>query len=218
MSGAGIFASITGQLTSAVATHGVAAVFVLMALDALVPAGGELIMLYAGVLAAGTVIDQHVTVLGVTLNDGVEAFVVLALAGAVGYLVGSLAGWAIGRRGGRPLVERHGTWLHLSPARFARAERWFARHGDRAVFLGRLTPLVRSFISVTAGVLGSPLRSYTVLTWVASLIWCFAFAGAGWALGSNWETVHRGFGYVEIAGVTAAVLAASALLMRRRRL
>src|SRR5690348_1891735 len=120
-------ASLTGQITSAIAQHGVYAIFVLMALDALLPVGGELIMLYAGVLAAGAIAGQHPTAFGVTLTTGVEAYVVLALAGTLGYLAGSLVGWAIGARGGRALIDRHGRWLHLSPARFARAERWFDR-------------------------------------------------------------------------------------------
>jgi membrane protein DedA with SNARE-associated domain len=85
-----------------------------------------------------------------------------------------------------------------------------------AVFLGRLTPLVRSFISIPAGVLDFPLRPYVVLTTAASAIWCFAFAGAGWALGSNWDQVHHAFRYADIAAVVA-VLAAAALLLRAQR-
>ena len=107
----------------------------LMAVDALLPAGGELVMLYAGVLAAG-VLAHHATVLGIDVPDGLPAYLVVTAAGALGYLAGSLAGWAIGVAGGRPLVERHGRWLHLGPERLARAERWFVRFGGRAVFLG----------------------------------------------------------------------------------
>ena len=86
------------------------------------------------------------------------------------------------------------------------------------MFLGRLTPLVRSFISVPAGVLGSPIVSYTVLTLLGSLIWCFAFAGVGWAVGGQWETVHHDFryaDYVVVAGVLAMLVAIFAI--RRRR-
>ena len=199
-----------------IAQHAVYAVAVLMALDALLPVGGELIMLYAGVVAGGAA-GHGVVLLGGHLHTGLEALVVLALAGALGYLGGSLVGWAIGARGGRDLVERHGRLLHISPARFARAERWFDRYGSRAVFLGRITPLVRSFISIPAGVLRSPLGPYTVLTFAGSLIWCFGFAGAGWALGSNWQGFDHGFRYVDYAVAALVAVALAVVALRRRR-
>src|SRR5579863_7174898 len=115
--GATMVASVTAQLTSWIAANGVPAVFALMAIDALLPIGGELVMLYAGVIAAGVVRSGHPTLFGATLSHGVESYVVLSVAGALGSLLGSLVGWAIGRRGGRPLIERHGRWLHLTPAR-----------------------------------------------------------------------------------------------------
>jgi membrane protein DedA with SNARE-associated domain len=211
-----VIAGLTGSVTTAIANHAVIAVFALMALDALLPVGGELVMLYAGVIAAGAVSGHEATLLGATLSPGFETYLVLALVGSIGYLVGSLVGWLIGMRGGRELVERRGRWLHLGPERFARAEAWFARWGSYAVFLGRITPLVRSFISITAGVLRSPLGPYTVLTLLGSLIWCFAFAGAGWALGDNWQTVHDNFRYVDYAVVVLVVLAAGVLVARAR--
>jgi membrane protein DedA with SNARE-associated domain len=171
-------------------------------------------MLFAGALAAGAVSDGRITVLGQTLSTGLESYLVMVAAGTLGYVVGSLIGWAIGVRGGRELIDRHGGKLHLGPARFARAERWFARFGPAAVFLGRLTPLVRSFVSIPAGVLRFPLGPYLALTLVASAIWAFAFAGAGWALGGNWEQVHHAFRYADYAAV-AAVLVVAAVVMRR---
>ena len=210
-------ASITGQLTSSIAQHGVVAVFALMAVDALLPVGGELIMLYAGVIAAGAVAGSQATLFGAALAPGLESYVVLALAGALGYLGGSLVGWAVGARGGRVLVERHGRWLHLSPATFTRAEDWFGRYGLRAVFLGRITPVVRSFISIPAGVLGSPLGPYAVLTLLGSLVWCFAFAAAGWALGGSWESFHRSFRYADVAAVAAVAVLGGAAFAHRRR-
>src|SRR6188472_1270958 len=110
---------------------GVYAVFALMAVDALLPVGGELIMLYAGALAAGAIAGQEPVLLGWHPATGLEAYVVLALAGTLGYLIG----WEIGRRGGRPLLERHGRRLHLDEANLARAVAWFERWGDWAVFV-----------------------------------------------------------------------------------
>lgn len=182
-----------------------------MAIDALLPAGGELIMLLAGALAAGAIGNGTAGV-----GTGAGAYVLLSLAGTIGYLAGSMIGWMIGRIGGQELIERRGRWLHLGPDRMARAEAWFAAHGRAAVFLGRLTPLVRSFISIAAGVLRAPLGSYAVLSALGSAIWCFAFAGAGWALGANWHSVHNVFSYVDIAAALAILAGAAWLLLRRR--
>lgn len=212
-----VLASVTGQLTSWIGHHGAYAVFAIMALDALLPVGGELTMLYAGALAAGAIAGQHPVLLGHTLHTGLESYLVLALAGTLGYLVGSLVGWAIGLWGGRSLLERHGRWLHVSPENLDRAERWFDRHGRAAIFLGRLTPVVRSFISIPAGALESPIGRYIVLTLAGSAVWCFGFAGAGWALGSSYERVHHAFGYVDVLAVVAAVVVLVAIIVARRR-
>src|SRR4051794_16984212 len=143
-----IVASITQALTDWVANHGAYAIFAIMAIDAVLPAGGELTMLVAGALAGGALAGHEPIVLGHTVSTGAPAYVALALAGTLGYLAGSLIGWAIGYWGGRPLLERHGRWVHLNAENLDRAESWFDRHGPDAVFLGRLTPVVRSFISI----------------------------------------------------------------------
>jgi membrane protein DedA with SNARE-associated domain len=212
-----VLASLTGQLTSWIGHHGAYAVFAIMALDALLPVGGELTMLFAGALAAGAITGEHPVLFGHQLQTGLESYLVLSLAGTLGYLFGSLVGWAIGRWGGRPLLERHGRWLHLTPENVDRAELWFDRHGRAAVFLGRLTPVVRSFISIPAGTLESPLVPYTLLTLAGSAIWCFGFAAAGWALGSSYDQVHHAFRYVDILAVAGVVAALAALLVLRRR-
>jgi membrane protein DedA with SNARE-associated domain len=211
-----VLASITSDITDWVGRHGAYAIFVVMAIDALLPAGGEVTMLFAGALAAGAIPGAQPVLLGHAMQTGLESYVVLATAGTLGYLAGALLGWAIGRRGGRPLLEHHGRWLHVTPDNLDRAERWFDRRGRAAVFLGRLTPVVRSFISIPAGALESPLGPYTVLTLAGSAIWCFAFAGAGWALGSSYERVHHAFHYVDIVVIAAFVVAAAILLVRRR--
>jgi membrane protein DedA with SNARE-associated domain len=84
------------------------------------------------------------------------------------------------------------------------------------VFLGRLTPVVRSFVSIPAGVFRWPLAPYTVLTAAGSAIWCFAFAGAGWGLGASYERVHHDFRYVDYAVVAIVVAAVAAIIVRRR--
>jgi membrane protein DedA with SNARE-associated domain len=202
-------------VTSFLAQHGLWAVFVLMAIDAVFPAASELVMLYAGALASGALSSQLV-VFG-TERSGFDAYIAVALSGTLGYLFGSLVGWAIGLYGGRPFLERHGRWVHLNEARMDRAERWFERWDDWAVFVGRLTPLARSFISIPAGVFEAPLARYTVLTLAGSAIWAFAFAGAGYALGASWESFHHAFRYVEYVVALGIVGIGAYLLLRWRR-
>ena len=211
-----LVASVSASFTSQIANHGVYAVFGLMALDAVFPAFSELVMLYAGAVAAGAFSAANgVTLFGSRIGFGAGAFVTLALAGTLGYLAGSLVGWAIGRWGGRPLLERHGRWFHLSTGSLDRAEAWFDRWGPLGVLLGRVTPLVRSFVSIAAGILEMPLGIYTVLTLVGSAIWAFAFAGAGYGLGKSYRGFDHGFHYVEYA-VVAGILVALAYLVYRR--
>ncbi len=212
-------ASVTEQLTQFVGDHGVVAVALIMAVDAVLPAGGEIVMLFAGALASGA-LAQHASLFGLRIDDGLPAYLVLSLAGALGYVAGSAGGWLVGLRGGPVLVERYGRWLHLSPRRMARAERWFQRYGTRAVFLGRLTPLVRSFVSIPAGVLRSPPLAYFAATIAASLVWCFGFAGAGWALGTRYDDAHRSLrllDYVGAAILVGMLVAAIVLWLRARR-
>jgi membrane protein DedA with SNARE-associated domain len=209
-------ASVSGSITSLIGNHGVEAVFLLLVIDAVFPAASELVMLYAGALAAGAFAEK-VVLFGHPIHSHPWALVVMVLAGTLGYLVGALIGWGIGLYGGRPLLERRGRWLHLPPERLARAERWFDRFGELAVFIGRITPIARSFISIPAGVFRARLALYTTLTVVGSLIWCAALGSAGYGLGTQWRRVDHGFRYVDYAVLAAAVLAGGLIILRWRR-
>jgi membrane protein DedA with SNARE-associated domain len=191
---------MTAHVTHWIAAHGLPAMFILMAIDAVLPAGGEVVMLFAGALAA---------IAGPSLATAI-------VTGTLGYLTGSLAGWAIGRAGGRTLIERHGRRLHVGPERFARAEGWFERYGSAFVLAGRLVPLVRSFVSIPAGVLEFPLPRYAALTALASLAWCAGFGIAGHALGSHWESLDHAFRYLDVVAV-AGVVAGAGLVVTRAR-
>jgi membrane protein DedA with SNARE-associated domain len=205
-------AAITQTLTDWITQHGVYAIFVVMAVDALLPAGGELTMLVAGALAAGAIAGRHPVLLGHTLPHGLGSYVVVALAGTLGYLAGALTGWAVGRRGGRPLVERHGRWLHLDAERTGR-RRGVVRAPRPRGGLPRPADAGRPVVHLDpGGVLDSPLAPYTLLTLAGSAIWCFGFAGVGWALGSALRPgpsrLHRsrgGPGRGRRAGAVAAV-------------
>ncbi len=210
-------ASISGSLTSFVGDYGLYAVFCLMLVDAVLPAFSELVMVYGGALAAGAFASHSVHVAGVDLGSGIDAYVAIALAGTLGYLVGSWLGWAIGLYGGRPLLARHGRWLHLDEQRLDRAEAWFDRWDDWAVLLGRVTPVVRSFVSIPAGVFRVPLGRYSVLTLLGSAVWAFALAGAGYGLGTGYERFHHGFRFADYLVAAAVVAVAFYVVLRRRR-
>jgi membrane protein DedA with SNARE-associated domain len=201
-------ASVSSTLTTLVGDHGLYAVFVLMAIDAVLPAASELVMLYAGAVAAGAFAGQHVSLFGSRIPSGFDAYLAMAVAGAIGYLLGAVAGWAIGYYGDRR--------FRISERKLAKAQRWFDRWDDWAVLLGRVTPVARSFVSIPAGVFRMPLPRYTVLTAIGSAAWCFAFAGAGWAVGRSWERFHHDFRFVEYAVVAALVVLAGWLLLRWR--
>jgi membrane protein DedA with SNARE-associated domain len=213
---ASITATVTDALTSLIGDHGLYAVFFLMLIDAVLPAASELVMLYAGALAAGAFPGQDVVLFGYEI-EGFWAFFAMSMAGVLGNTVGSVMGWGIGYYGGRPLIERHGRWLHLGPENVGRAEKWFERWGDWAVFLGRVTPVVRSFVSIPAGVAKMPLLRFTVLTFLGCVLWCFGIAGVGYALGTRYEEFHHNFRYAYYT--VAALLVALAVLwyVRRRR-
>jgi membrane protein DedA with SNARE-associated domain len=210
-------AGLTSSLTSLIGNHGIYAVFGLMAIDAVLPAASELVMVYAGALAAGAFAGQHVDLFGTRISSHAWAFVVMALAGTLGYLVGSIVGWVIGFYGGRPLLEHHGRWFHLSPQKLDRAERWFDRWDDLAVLIGRVTPVIRSFISIPAGIFRMPFWRYIVLTLIGSAIWAFAFAGVGYGVGSNYERFQHGFRFVDYAILAAIIALAAYLIVRWRR-
>lgn len=193
-----LLASLSGSITHQVAAHGVYAVFVLMALDAVLPAGSEIVMVFAGAIAAGAG-SITLQLPGSHLGPGLASFLVLAGTGTIGYLVGGVIGWWIGHRGGTPFIARHRRWLHLTPHRLEQAEHWFARWGQAAVLVGRVVPFVRSFVSIPAGLFGMTLTRYAALTLIGSAIWAFGLAGVGWALGTRYTNFNHDFKYAEYA-------------------
>jgi membrane protein DedA with SNARE-associated domain len=209
-----LVASITERVTDFIGNHGIYAVFGLMLIDAVFPAASELVMVYGGALAVGAIPGGQIVLFGHPVHSDFWGFVAVSLAGTLGYLIGSIIGWGIGAYGGRPLIEGRGRWLHLTPENFARAEAWFDRRGDSAVFIGRLTPVVRSFISIPAGVFRSPFGRYTLLTLAGSAIWCFVFAGIGWGVGTSYRRVHEEFRWVDYAVIAAVVFVAAWLVFR----
>ena len=201
---------LTDTVVTWIAEYGLYAVFVLSVVDAVLPAASEVVMVYAGAVAIGAFPDQHVTFGGDPVETTAWAFLAVAIAGTIGYALGSIGGWAIGRYGGRRYLDHHGRWIHVTPATLARAEDWFGRYGNATVLVARCVPVVRSFISIPAGVVRMPFPRYTVLTVVGTVPWYFGLAALGLAAGTAWERVHDAWQY---AGVAVFLLRA-----RRNRL
>ncbi len=206
------------SITSLVGDHGVYAVFLLMVAAAVVPAASELVMIYAGAVAGGAFASAHVVLFGHHVSGHGWAYLTMALVGTVGNLVGAAVGWGVGSYGGRPFLERHGRWLHVTPKRIDRAERWFARFGPVAVPLGLATPIVRSFVAIPAGIARMPLPKLLVLALPGCAGFCFGLAAGGWALGASYDTLDSTLRYVGVAAVVAIVAGAAVVSWRWRRL
>jgi membrane protein DedA with SNARE-associated domain len=191
------------------ATWGYLALFGVCLLASLgIPVGSELAIGYAGVLASGQLVTGH--------HHHLQLALVILVA-TVGELCGSLIGYAIGLFGGRPLVERVGKYVLLTQKDLDRAEIWFAGRGDSVVFFGRFIPLVRSFISIAAGIGEMALWKFVAFTAAACAIWCAGLASIGYGLGSSWRHILSYFSYVGYVAAALAVLVIAGFLVHRLR-
>jgi membrane protein DedA with SNARE-associated domain len=182
------------------------AIFVLMLLEsACVPIPSEVTMLFGGALTTAAFAGS---------GNELDLWAVI-VAGTVGNLVGSwLAYWA-GASGGRQLVDRYGRYLLVRPHEVDKAEAWFERRGEAAVFVSRLLPVVRTFISLPAGIARMPFWRFTLYTVVGCLPWCAALAWLGAVLGERWENVEDILQPVAWA-IAVAILVALVIVVRRR--
>jgi membrane protein DedA with SNARE-associated domain len=182
-------------------TWGYLAVFVLSFISSMgLPVGAEVAIIYGGVLASGQIANEP---------HHLNLVVVIVLA-TLAELLGSMAGYAIGYFGGRPLVDRVGKYVLLTHQDLDRAENWFARRGEPVVLFGRFIPLLRSFVSFAAGLGEMALPKFLLYTIIGCAIWCTALTSAGYALGSSYQHVLNAFSY---AGYIAAVLFVVAVVL-----
>jgi membrane protein DedA with SNARE-associated domain len=187
--------------TEFIGSAGVAGVFVLMTLEsACIPIPSEAIMLFAGF----SVSKGELTLFGIVA------------AGVLGNLAGSWIAYAVGYFARLDLLERN-RLIHISPKHLKWADDWFRRYGDVTVFFTRMLPIIRTFISLPAGVAKMPFWRFTVFTLLGSVPWVLMLALVGRGVGDNWEHWRHNLGYLDYAVVAAIVGGIAYLLIRRRR-
>jgi membrane protein DedA with SNARE-associated domain len=189
-----VISALAGFVIATISALGYGGIVLLMAIEsACIPLPSEIIMPFSGYL----VFTGNLKLWGI------------ALAGAVGCVLGSLLAYWIGSYGGRPLVEKYGKYVLISHHDLALAERWFSKHGEITIFIGRLLPVIRTFIAFPAGVARMNLSKFNLYTFIGSFIWCYALGWIGMKLGENWDTLGTYFHRFD--ALIGAVLAAGAV-------
>lgn len=194
---------LSGFITQFISSIGYAGVFILMALEsAALPVPSEVVMPFAGYLA----------------YQGIFDLVLISIVGAAGCTAGSILSYFVGLKGGRPFLERYGKYLLIKTDHMDLAESWFDKHGDKAVLLSRLLPVVRTFISLPAGIGRYDFKKLVFFSFIGSLPWTFALAYVGFLLGPYWESILSFFNGLDIFIVGVLILLAVYFFFLKKRL
>jgi membrane protein DedA with SNARE-associated domain len=201
-----VLASITDPLVNAavdvVDAMGLPGVFVLMLLEsACIPVPSEATMLFAGF----------------NVSNGEYSLLAATAVGSIANLVGSWIAYAVGYYGRIDILEKHGSKLHIKKSHLEWADRWFERHGDATVFFTRMLPIIRTFISLPAGVARMPFWRFTVFTLAGCIPWVLMLTFIGKQAGDNWEKWKDNLHYVDYAVAACIVIGAVYLFIRARR-
>jgi len=201
-----VFASLTDPIvefaTNVVADLGLTGIFVLMLLEsACIPIPSEATMLFAGF----------------NVSNGEYSLLAVTLVGSFANLVGSWIAYGVGYYGRVDILEKHGRKLHIKPEHLRAADRYFERHGNATVFFTRMLPIIRTFISLPAGVARMPFWRFSVLTLAGCIPWVFALAFIGQEVGTRWEDWKNSLHYVDYFVAVCIVAAVAYLIIQRRR-
>ncbi len=178
---------------------GYAGVLIAMAIEsAAIPLPSELILPFAGWSVSRGLIEP--------MTGSPWTYWGAVIAGVIGNTVGSLASYAVGALGGRPILERYGRYVLISAHDLEVADRWFARWGDLTVLFSRMLPIVRTFISLPAGAAKMPIVRFSVLTFLGALPWNTGLVLAGYAARDNWEDLRSYLHLIDYAVVAAIVV------------
>ena len=201
-----LIASLTDPIVQAavdvVDAMGLAGVFVLMLLEsACIPVPSEATMLFAGF----------------NVSNGEYSLFAATAAGVIGNLVGSWIAYGVGYVGRMDILEKHARKLHIKKSHLEWADRWFERHGDATVFFARMLPIIRTFISLPAGVARMPFWRFTAFTLLGCIPWVLLLTFIGKEAGDNWESWKDSLHYVDYAVAAAIVIGVVWLVVRNRR-
>jgi membrane protein DedA with SNARE-associated domain len=198
-----ILETLSNFVISVIEQLGYAGVFIAMGIEsACIPLPSEVIMPFAGFV----VWKGELTLIGVTL------------VGTAGCLAGSLVAYVVGGYGGLPVLERYGKYVLIRKSELDRAHTWFERYGEIAVFVSRLLPIVRSFISLPAGVARMDVKKFSLYTVLGSLPWCFALAYVGVLLGPHWSDLEALFRYLDVVVIAGMIGLVGYLIYHRKRI
>ena len=196
-----IISILAGFIIGTIARLGYGGIVLLMAIEsACIPLPSEIIMPFSGYL----------------VSTGQMNLWLVALAGAIGCVLGSIVAYYAGAWGGRPFIEKYGKYILISHHDLNLADRWFQRHGDITIFLGRLLPVIRTFIAFPAGIARMNLLRFNLYTFVGSYIWSLGLAWIGMKLGEHWNTL--GVYFHRFDAVIGVVLLAGVIWYIRRHL
>jgi membrane protein DedA with SNARE-associated domain len=197
----GIVEYVSNLIVSLISATGYSGVFFAMALEsACIPFPSEIIMPFSGFVVS----EGKMTLLGITL------------AGALGNLFGSVIAYFVGLSGGRPFLEKHGRYILISHKKLDLADDWFQKYGDKAVLLSRVLPVLRTYISLPAGIVRMDFKKFSFFTFLGSLPWCLALGYVGVLLGSRWDSL-RGWFHLMDAVVILAIIGAAIYILRGYR-
>ena len=182
----------TNLILDWISNYGYGGIMLLMALEsACMPVPSEIVMPFAGYLVA---------------RDGVMSLLGITIAGSLGCTIGSIAAYVFGFYAGRPLILRYGKYILVREKHLITAEEWFEKWGDKATFIARLLPVIRTVISLPAGIAKMNFKKFVFYSFVGSVPWTFMLAYVGYVLGSEWESIKGVFRELDII-VVVAVLA-----------
>jgi membrane protein DedA with SNARE-associated domain len=188
-----VIAELSKFVINTISLLGYTGILLTMAIEsACIPLPSEIIMPFSGYL----VTTGQFTMMGVTL------------AGAIGNVLGSIVAYYVGVWGGRPFVERYGRYFLVSHRDIDVADRWFAKYGEAAVFFSRMLPVVRTFISLPAGIAKMNFPRFVIFTFVGALPWCYLLAYIGVRMGEEWDHLREYFHRFDIViGLVLAIAA-----------
>jgi len=169
---------VSNLIVGLVSSFGYTGIFFAMALEsACIPLPSEIIMPFSGFV----------------VSEGKLGLLEITLSGALGNLFGSIVAYQVGLRGGRPFLEKYGKYVLLSRKKLDLADDWFRKYGDRAVLISRVLPVIRTYISLPAGIAGMDFKKFAFYTFAGSLPWCLALGYIGVLLGPKWDSLKGWF-------------------------